>query len=185
MEDLLQSVDDSAAVMRDSNDLEFGDDDFFRWILYRATHDPQLNDDLEVVNVRSMSNQDMAYRPTNMSRGVEMDRPELLALLAGTLNRFGPAKFVVWSEALSLRASLEVTASGQFSIYRGQSEYDLALDEEMTHEEEGLKLLQDTAFELLPELKRVHSADSEWRRTNRQAFTQEARDLLRDILARL
>lgn len=183
--DLLELVDDSAMILQDSNDLEFGDDDFFRWILYRATHDPVLNDDLEVLAVRSMSNQDMAYRPTNMTKGVELDRPELLALLAGTLNKFGPAKVVIWSAALSLRVYFEATANGQFSVYRGQSEYDLEPGEYLSHEEAGLRLLQDVAFEILPELKRAHNNDKEWRDTNRDAFIQEARNLLKSILAKL
>ncbi|WKN48842.1 hypothetical protein [Nocardioides sp. Arc9.136] len=183
VEDLVRSVDKSATLQRDDNDLSFGDDDFFRWVLYRATHDPELNDDLEILWVRSMANQDVSFRATSMTRGVELDRPELLALLAGALNKFGPAKIIVSSESLSLRVSLEVTSSGAFSIYRGDTEYDYDLnDEPLSDDEEGLKLLQDVAFEILPELKRLHNADSDWRDTNRDAFRQEARHLLQGVL---
>lgn len=185
VEKAVHLIDPRGLVLKDDNDLEFGDDDFFRWILYRATHSPQLNSDLIVERIRAMSNQDMAYRPTNLSNGVELDRPELLALLIGTLNRFGPAKFVVSSDALQLRLSLEVTKTGQFSIYRGDSEYELEPGENLAADEEGLRLLQDAAFEVLPELRRLHSADGEWREKHRDEFALEAKRLLRDVLDRL
>ncbi|NYJ73637.1 hypothetical protein [Allobranchiibius huperziae] len=185
VEKTVDLVDPRGQVLREDNDLEFGDDDFFRWILYRATHDPDLGSDLTVERIRAMSNQDISYRPTNLSHGVELDRPELLALLIGTLNRFGPSKFVVSSKDLKLRLSLELAKTGQFSIYRGDSEYDLGPGENLTPEEEGLRLLQDAAFEILPELRRLHNADGEWRETHRDEFKAEARDLLRGILDKL
>lgn len=183
--DLLRIVDRSATVAQDENFLEFGDDDFFRWLVYRYVHKRELDADLSLVEVRAIANQDVAYRPTNMSKGIDMDRPELLALLASNSNKFGPAKFIVWSENLGLEISLEATSSGQFSVFRGQSGYELEAGDEMDHDEIGLRLLQDAAFNVLPDLKQIYNADSMWRDTEREKFRQEARDALKAALAKI
>lgn len=186
LEEVLASVDPGFSIARDLNPLGFADEDFFRWLLYRATHAPDLDDRYELVEIYAIANQDLAYRSTSMSRGVELDRPELLALIAGESNRFGPAKFSVWCKELSLYISLEVRSSGQFAIYRGRSEYDLDFSEEpLSHEEVGLRLVQDAAFTVLPDIKLLHHGDTAWTADARAAFAAEARDNLKQVLDNL
>lgn len=178
---LIESLDGGATISRDGNPLAFGDDDFFRWLLYRATHSHVLDESVEILTIRAMSTEDNSYRLANLSRGVDLSRAELLALVAGATNRFGPAKFIVTAQHLGLTVSLEVTAGGQFSIYRTGTDYAIHEDDESA-EDAGLRLLQDVAFELLPRLKQLHNADSAWRSFQRDEFIQECRVALVDAM---
>jgi hypothetical protein len=184
--DLVRTLDKSATVRQDDVPLSMGDDDFFKWALYRYTHSPQIDADISIALVRAIANQDSAFRGTNLSDGVTLDRPELLSLvMRGTLTRFGPAKVVVYHKSLGLRVSLQITASGQFSIYKGHTAYDDSSIEDLAEVEYARKVLQDVAFEVLPELLRLHGADKNWPDPNRNAFHQEAKDLLQDVIDKL
>lgn len=183
--DALEELDQSVTLSVADNPFAFGDEDFFLWVLYRATHSPTLNDNLAIVEIRSLSNESIRSRITSMGKGVDLTRPELITLISDQSNRFGPVRFVVWSDDLQLTLYLQIRKSGEFSIYRGDSYYD---DEEMLElpeEEQRLRLLQDTAHHVIPELKHLHSVDGAWRDTHRAAFHDSSKEAMRAYMESL
>ncbi|WP_017936068.1 hypothetical protein [Nocardioides sp. Iso805N] len=183
--DTIEAVSDAVFMNQDDNPLSFGDDDFFLWVLYRATHDAALNGNLALVEIRSLSNESIRSRITSMGKGVDLSRPELVTLISDQSNRFGPVRFVVWSEDLQLTLYLQIKKSGEFSIYRGDSYYDDPDMFDLPEEEQRLRLLQDAAFHVIPELKHLYSLDAEWRDTNRADFYAYAKSAMKAYMESL
>ena len=180
--DALESVDPSMTVDVADNPFSFGDEDFFLWVLYRATHSAKLSDNLSIVEIRALSNESIRSRITAMGKGVDLARPELITLISDQSNRFGPVRFVVWSEDLNLTLYLQIKKSGEFSIYRGDSFYDGEEMLELPEEEQRLRLFQDSAFHVVPELKFLHGQDSDWRDVHRAEFHAWAKGEMQDYV---
>jgi hypothetical protein len=183
LRDVMEAVSGGGQILEDSGELGFPDDDFFRWLLYRATHTPEISSDITLITIRSIGSQDGAFRTTAIGRGADLDRAEVLALVSGAANRFGPAKVMLWINSLRLYLSLEVRADGSFSIFRSATEYEYELNEQpLPPFEESLRVLQDVAFVILPEVRRLHLQDAGWTGGDRDAFVLEARAMLRAYL---
>lgn len=171
---LLLSVDEDAMIYADSSPVDFGDDDFFLWLLYRYHHSPVVTNDTVLTSVRSINSQDVYYRGATINQGADLDRPELLALIGGATTRFGPAKLTLVDSILSLELDMELRADGGFSAFVGRSSYDPELDRAA----KGLQLVQDIAYKVIPGLKEAYDADGAWRSSDRAAFLAEARGQL-------
>jgi hypothetical protein len=150
--------------------LALTDSDFFRWLLYRGHHDPQLTKHIEVTVVRDISGQDFRQRPTNVSRGADLDRPELLALVMAAQVEFGPIKVAVRDDELELEVEFELRNDGGFSVIMLRSEYD----EDPPRDEKGLRIVTDLAFKVVPEIRSAWNADKKWRDEHRDAFVDTA-----------
>lgn len=181
LRNLVEAIDSSSRIEIDDNQLAFGDSDIFRWLLARVASNPQLSPVMLLLEVRSINSQDVFHRLAMLSKGAELDRPELLALLSSTSTRFGPAKIVIYMSDLELGVDLEIHEDGGFAVFRGKSAYD---DEEgLSPEDKGLILLRDVAHHVLPSLQAAYNGDNDWRQTGRQNFLQQARDDLAATLA--
>lgn len=174
LRELLLSVDDNTMIYSDSSPIDFGDEDFFHWLLYRAHYDPKVTEAIKLRGVRSISSQDNRRRGAAISEGADLDRPELLALISGNGTKFGPAKVVLSDRQLGLDADMELRLDGGFSIYVGSSEYDVVLP----RVEVGLRLVQDVAFKIIPELKSAYESDSRWPKVHRAKFLADSRSQL-------
>lgn len=179
---VFKTVDGNASLFRDGHIYEFGDDDFFRWLMHGHHTGKPLGSQIGLASFRNMVVRDGTNRPTHIGDGVDIDRPELLALLSATSNSFGPAKIAVYDASMGLRVSLEIHATGKFSVYRGETEYD---DGEKNVTDYGTSVLQDVAFEILPEMKRLHNADTAWSGSGRVASITDARSELATFSANL
>lgn len=166
-------------VLSSISPLDFGDDDFFRWLAYRWVNSPQVTGDLNVRDIRAVEGQDLSNRGTSISRGVGMDRPEFLALLMAASVRLGPAKFLITSEKLGLNLDLELRVDGGFSIQVGESDYD---DESLGRLEIGPLLVRDAAYHVIPELRYAYNEDDAWRDTQREESIADAREKMRAVL---
>jgi hypothetical protein len=171
---LLLSVDENAAIYRDSSPIDFGDDDFFHWLLYRYNNDPQVALDIVLTSVRAIRSEDVYYRGASINQGADLDRPELLALIGAASTRFGPAKLTLEDATLGLTLDFELRLDGGFSAFVGSSAYEIDLG----RAEMGLRLVQDVAYKVIPDLKHAYDADSFWRDTNRDAFLAQSRQQL-------
>lgn len=171
----------SARVIREGNPFELGDADFFRWLLYRSVNSSALNDDLTLDGIEEIDNQGQGDKITRLKTGVDLQRPEVLTFIASDSNRFGPARFSVISKSLALTVQLEMSKEGHFQVLYGSSAYadDVADGFDAPHLR--VNMVKDSAFEVIPELLRLHSADSNWRHTHRDEFRDEALVSLRSI----
>lgn len=161
------------------NALQLDEGDFFLWLLYRASHNPVISDDITLVEVRTINSHDTDLRLTSISKGADLDRTELLALVAKNETKFGPAKLIVFDAPLEMTAYCELRSTGEFSVFRGESDYGAR---QMSQEQQGLQLVQDLAFEVIPELRREHNNDAEWASKLRQEFRDRSRQDLRTAL---
>lgn len=166
-------------VLSSVSPLSFGDDDFFRWLTYRWVNSPDVTEDLKLRDIRAVEGQDLSNRGTAISRGVDMDRPEFLALLMAATVRLGPAKFFITSERLGLNLDLELRVDGGFSIQVGESEYDEA---GFGRIDIGPMLVKDTAYHVIPELRYAYNKDSAWREFQREESIIDARQKMRAVL---
>jgi hypothetical protein len=171
LRDVIESVDDAALLSRDDTSLKTGDSDFFRWLLYRSQNAPDLDLDYSLTAIRAIRSEDSRWRTANIGKGADLDRMEMLALIANGFTTFGPAKVLVWSAPLELGVSMELAGDGAFTIYRGQTEYALGIDEAPLPEPDySLKLLQDVAYIVLPDLRQLYLKDSAWTDSTRASF---------------
>lgn len=167
-------------VRSDVSPLDFGDDDFFRWLLYRRSNEPKVGDDLQIRDVRSVSAQDRSDRGTVIKQGADMDRPEMLALIMAPSVRLGPAKIFVTSDELELNLDVEIRVDGGFSIQVGESDYD----DNYARADIGLPLVRDTAYYVIPELRSAYNSDQNWRDLNRSESIEEAQKKMLALLTR-
>lgn len=75
--------------------------------------------------MRSVSALDGLARGSSISRGVSIDRRELLALASSPVNSFGPATLALRDLTLELDVDVEIRRDGGFTILVGQSSYDV------------------------------------------------------------
>lgn len=170
--------DDSARVLRDDSVAHLGDDDFFLWLLYRRTNDPQLTPAITLTALRSISSADPFDRAAKLTKGADLDRPELLALVSGTAIRFGPARFAFTDSSLDLAGEVELHMDGMFTPLLGVTFYDDRLDRAAL----GPRVVDDLAFKVIPDIRAAYYADSEWPKKHRNAFTMGSRSTLADKL---
>lgn len=180
LEVMARLVDEGALILPDSSPIAFGDDDFFRWMLYRTHNDRDVTPEISLKQVRAMKSEDRINRGASLVGGADIDRPELLALVSGALTRFGPAKVSIYDSALGLDAELELRLNGGFSIYLGPNKTEY--DEDPPRAEKGPRAVSDVAFRIIPELKRAYNSDNDWRDTLRDEFTETARRALAGAL---
>lgn len=178
LRELLLAVDDNARVYTDSSPIDFGDDDFFHWLLYRFHNNPQVSTDILLQDVRSISSQDSLFRGASLSEGASLDRPELLALISAATTKFGPAKLSLTDSHLGLDVDFQLYVDGGFSAYVGKSEYDV----DLSRADIGLRLVQDLAYKIIPDLKSAYDGDSNWRKKQRALFQSTSRTALAKVL---
>jgi hypothetical protein len=182
LEDLLREDDDEATVNVDESPLALTDSDFFRWLLYRGHEDRELTDHIKVTDVRGIAGKDGRKRPTNLTRGADSDRPELVALIMAAHVNFGPIKIAIRDTELGLDAVFELRDDGGFNVLRNESLY---FPDDVHHDEKGLKLVTDLAFKVVPEMRGAWRADKEWVTTNREASIDNAIKVMEQSIERL
>jgi hypothetical protein len=182
LEDLLQSIDPDATVEPDVSPLALTDSDFFRWLLYRGHEDPQLNEHITVVVVRDIAGKDGQMRPTTVTRGADLDRPELIALIMAAHIDFGPIKVAIKDSELKLEAEFELRDDGGFNVLRGSSWYR---PEDAPHDEKGLRLVTDLAFKVVPEMRACWNKDNAWTQENREKSIDNAIEVMEKALLAL
>jgi len=170
-------VDPAAVVYADDTSMALGDDDIFLWILARSHHAPDVGHDLHIVGVRSVSSEDRLQRAASLSRGVDVDRAELRALITVGA-RLGPAKFTVRDDLLGLVSEFELYRDGGFTVITGDSWYE---DGPKLRDYIGPRIVPDLAFSVLPRLRQAYNGDDVWRRTDRDAYLAEAVQALRAL----
>jgi len=174
---LYRGVDDGAVVYSDVSPLALGDDDIFLWILARSHNSPEITGDISIQNVRALSTEDSLRRSAALSRGVDLDRAEFLALIA-TQAKLGPAKFSLSDEQLGLESDIELFSDGGFTVLVGESWYRA---EPLSRDQLGPQIVPDLAFSVLPRIRAAYSADSAWRSTGRDQYRADALSALRQI----
>lgn len=153
--------------------------DFFLWLLYKYDGDQRLTSDLNLEVIRTMKAQDFLSRGTSLTAGAEMDRAELAAAVTGHPNQFGPAQFAVYDSTLDLSVEIELHPDGTFRIIVGGSDYD----EVLQRSQKGPRLADDTAFVVLPKLRRAFIEDGSWPAPGLGQLRARARQVLEDHLA--
>jgi hypothetical protein len=171
------------SVEIDQSALHLEDSDIFRWLLYRWKGDTKLGS-LELTEFDAVDSSEMAgKRRSSLTGGAEFDRPELLALLSGAGTNFGPVKVALWVPALKMTTEISLRLNGTFTLIQRGSGYQAELDE--STEDHVRRMVEDTAYRVIPALKQAYKADLVWP-TTRTSFTNDARhDLLGSLAASL
>ena len=168
------------SVEIDQSDLHLGDADVFRWLLYRWKGNSDLGA-LEITDFEAVdSSESGGNRRSSLTGGAEFDRPELLALLSGVATNFGPAKVAFWVPALKMTTEISLRVNGTFTLIQKGSGYQAQPDE--SAEERTRRLVEDTAYEVIPALRAAYEADAKWQKA-RANFTNDARHALLESLA--
>lgn len=166
--------DEVAQVLRDDTEAHLGDDDFFLWLLYRRTNNPALTSAITLTALRSISSADPFDRAAKLTKGADLDRPELLALVSGTAIRFGPARFAFTDASLDLAGEVELHIDGMFTPLLGETYYEERLDRAAL----GPRVVNDLAFKVIPDIRGAYNEDNDWRTTHRASFTATSRSAL-------
>ena len=176
---LVEEVDHGAWISTGSSPVGFGDDDFFRWLLYRYLWEKQIGRvQLKVIN--DITGRDGLFRNAALSKGADVDRPELLALMSGVDTFFGPAKVEVFDTALNLDASLELRQDGGFTPLTGSSGYT---KNPPLPSQFRINLVNDLAFGTIPALRAAYYGDSKYRKGGRNRLLKHCREQLGHALA--
>jgi hypothetical protein len=181
IESTLQEHDPDLKVYAKSAAVGFGDDDFFLWLLNRVTNANQITENLSVSIIRDLSGQDALLRPSSVSQGASLDRPELLSMIARDTSTFGPAKFACYYAPLGLHLDLDLRQDGSFLIQTGNSWYE----QQVVPSEERLNMVRDAAYVVIPKLRSAYYHDSDWTTHQKAAFINAAITSLADVVAKL
>jgi len=176
---LVEEIDSGSTISVASSPVGFGDDDFFRWLLYRYLWEPQIGR-VQLKAIHDITGRDGLHRNAALSKGADIDRPELLALMAGVDTFFGPAKIEVYDDVLNLDASLELRQDGGFTPMTGSSGYT---KDEPPPSIFRVTLINDLAFGTIKELHSEYYADSKYRHVGRKKLLAHCRKELGKALA--
>lgn len=182
----LIGLDETIMIFPDSSPVAFSDSDFFRWLLYRSINDPDVTvpEPITLHGIRHIASQDFYARGTSLSDGADIDRPELLALVAGQATAFGPVKVDLKHDILDLRADIEIRADGGFAIKTAESYY--GNETGMSREDKNLSMVEDVAYRVIPSLTTAWLTDTDWQTIHKPKFMEDARaDLLSTLLGSL
>lgn len=170
----------SGSVFTADSSLHLETEDLFKWLIYRWKE----NEDLGRVTLTGFdvlhSSEAAGSRRARLAGGAEMDRPELLALVAGATTRFGPAKLGIKSSGLDLIAQIELRLDGGFTLISSESRYLKPTGK--TIEQDLLNIVEDIAYDVIPAIKDAYAQDLPKWSEARPEFTNEAR---RDLISAL
>jgi hypothetical protein len=174
----VQAADQGGTIQTAWSPAGFAEDDLFRWILYRHLWQPTIGvsetpDRLELKAINDISGRDGLSRGAALSRGADIDRPELLALLAGAQTFFGPAKLRIYDNYRRLDATFELRQDGGFSPVAGACRYT-----EGAPAAERAALVNDLAFGILPTLRSAYYADDVYRDEGKDRLLVHSRERL-------
>lgn len=147
------------------------DPDLFTWLLASYSQGTNISDNLSLDRIREMNSADGLFQGARYSDDASVARPSIATLLLEGGYQFGPAKFTLTSVSRDLTANLELHLDGGFSVFRTSSYGD---DDEITDQEKGIRLVEDVADSLLPELRAAYGEDAEWRRSGLATFLKLA-----------
>jgi len=176
---LVEELDSGATIDTAWSPVGFGDDDFFRWLLYRYLWEQEIGQ-VQLKAINDITGRDGLFRNAALSKGADIDRPELLAMMSGVDTFFGPAKIEVFDGAVDLDASLELRQDGGFTPLTGSSGYT---EDPPPPSMFRIKLVNDLAFGTIPALRAAYYSDSKYRKQGRQKLLTYCRDQLGRALA--
>lgn len=185
LNDLLQAADSGATVTTENPPADIRDDDFFFWLMYKLHRAPTLTDDITILDILAVAGQDRAHRGAAIRDGVTLDRAELLAMIMGGATSFGPATVVVEDKKLDLVLDFEVNVDGGFSPNMSRTYYRRDEDSRLGREELGIRLIDDVAFRVVPEMKMAFNTDATGWGIARPAYVDDARQGLLDLIQKL
>jgi hypothetical protein len=176
----VRTVDPGATMALAYSPLHLGDAEFFRWLLWRTSNRPKVSAQLEILKLIDMRGEDAGSRLTALTRGVDMDRPELLSLIMRESVALGPATVLLTDSVVGLDAQIQLWHDGSFACTLSETGYDshAPAGERPTRAQKGIRVTLDLAHKVIPELRRAFNADGAWRKINRAKSIQEARDAL-------
>lgn len=164
------------------NTLNVLDPDFFFWLMYRVHNSPKITDEITLNYLRDINGMDTSDRTASLKNGVDLDRAELLAMIMGGFTSFGPATIELTDSALQLDLCVRIFLNGGFQPILGDSAYQT-----IPHAAEpiGVRLVDDIAYRVLPELIHAFNSDEAWKATDRDAYVKSARKSLGVVLSGL
>jgi len=181
LSDLFEGDPDDGQVSIDTSSMDVIDADFFFWLIYRSQHNKQVDPELEVVDLRDAASIDARTRQTKLSKGVDMDRGEFLALVMQTTTEFGPVKVALFDSGIELDLYCEIDYRGRFSVYKQRTEFTEP-PEDVSPEYLNVLYVLYFAYRVYPKLVAAWQTDRAWSRHGADDFRQEARDLMRHAL---
>jgi hypothetical protein len=181
LDNLFDGDSNDGQVSINTSSMDIIDDDFFFWLIYRSQHDRQVNPEIEVVDVVDAASVDARTRQTKLSRGVDMDRGEFLALVMQTTTEFGPVKVALFDSGIELDLYCEIDYNGRFSVFKQRTEFT---DPPEGTSPEYLNVLYVLyyAYRVYPRLVAAWQTDSSWHAQGRDDFRTECRDLMKAAL---
>ncbi len=182
IESKLQDFDPQLSISTGSQYAGFGGDDFFLWLLHRVTNSNILSGDLSVSAIRDLSGQDALSRPSSVSKGASVDRPELLSMIARKACTFGPAKFACYYEPLHLHLDLDLRQDGAFLLQLGNSWY---AQDSPAPSVLRTQIVRDATYTVIPALRTAYYSDKEWDKKDRDAFITKAINDLSTVVSKL
>lgn len=163
------SIDPGVIIKSLRSSLHFEDADFFLWMVRQAFAQQDIGTDIEVDGMDRLSIQDALDQQTSIARGVNVNRVELLTLLASSTKVLGPTTLSITVAPWDFSMEFQLALNGEFDIsvksikYKGVTFASTA--------EMRLQAVTDLIFVLLPSMKAAYEADTTWRSgVDRDAF---------------
>lgn len=173
----------NASVHLDTSAMDLINPSFFLWLLYRSQKDPQIDDDLSIEDMRAANSVDSKTRATQVSRGVGMDRGEVLALVMQPTTTFGPVKVLLRDTTSGMQIDCEIAHRGEFGLIKKETKFLAAAPPEVSDEYRNVLFVLTYAHQIYPRLVEAWQNDTSWEQGGEANFREECRQMMRDALA--
>lgn len=169
IQNAILGVDPGVIINSHASAIHLEDADFFLWMVRQAFSNKKIGKNVEVDGIDRLAIQDALDQQTSIARGVNVDRVELLTLLASSTKVLGPTTLSVTVPPLDFAMEFQLALNGEFDISVktiGYTGVTFASTAEMR-----LQAVTDLIFVLLPAMKKKYRKDTAWRSgVDRQAF---------------
>jgi hypothetical protein len=178
LDDIVEGVrSDSGTVELDSSSMDLIDPNFFLWLIYKSQRSPAIDNDLTIADMGAAHSVDGMTRATQVSRGIDMDRGEVLALIMQPTIRFGPVKVVLSDAGHGVDIDCEIAYRGEFSIYKKDTGF-FEPPEEVSEEYRNVLYVLLFAHDIYPRLVEAWKADGAWHSSGEADFRAACRALM-------
>jgi hypothetical protein len=145
------------------------------WLLVRLRDNASLGTHISLARIDSISGQDAGRRLTQLTQGVDFDRPSFLTAVAD-VDRLGPARLKIIDSELRARWVFDLWVDGSFKLVNGMVRYRSGPSED----HKRWLSVHDLAYRVIPLLKQSYRSDQAWADTGRSAEVERAVRALTD-----
>lgn len=168
LQNALTPVDRAVTINMATSSVDFGDVDFFLWLICRKFAKVAPSAVVEINDIYQVMVQDALDQQTSIARGVNQGRVELVTLLASSTSSFGPAWMSMTCPSMHAACNFHVSVNGAVDVEVPSIHYSDGIP--ATGLEKRFNILTDLVHTVLPSLKDAYANDKAWVTSGRTSF---------------